>query len=89
MIGCRTGARCGCAHRVVRIGAREHRPYIATMVERRDPKDRYDFARLLTQIEALRNRTVQELAKRLPPDQHKRVVDSLRDVLNKLTSRKN
>jgi hypothetical protein len=67
----------------------KHRHHIVGMVKHDDPRDRFDFARLLTQIEALRNRAVQELAKRLPPDQHKRVVDSLRDVLNKLTSRKN
>jgi hypothetical protein len=64
------------------------RRHIAGMVEPDDPKQRYDFARLLTQIEALRSRAVQEFAKRLPPDQHQRIVDSLRDVLNKLTNRK-
>jgi Spy/CpxP family protein refolding chaperone len=62
--------------------------HIDAMVEPGDQKHRYDFARLLTQIEELRSRAVQEYAKRLTPEQHKKIVDSLRDVLNKLTGRK-
>ena len=58
------------------------------MVEPHDQKQKYDFAKLLTQIQELRSRAVQEFAKRLPPEQHKKIVDSLRDALNKLTGRK-
>ena len=58
------------------------------MSDPKEPKDKDQFARLMTQIEVLRSRAVQEFARALPPEKCKQIADNLRDVLNKLTGRK-
>jgi len=58
------------------------------MSDPKEPKDKDQFARLMTQIEVLRSRAVQEFARALPPEKRKQIADNLRDVLNKLTGRK-
>jgi hypothetical protein len=56
------------------------------MGEEQQSRERYQFARLLTQIEVLRGRAVQELVNRLPPERREQIMDRLRDIVSKLTS---
>jgi hypothetical protein len=52
------------------------------------PKQPDQFARLTAQIESLRSRGAQELARQLSPERRQQVVDALRDAVNKLRGSK-
>ena len=60
------------------------------MVDRNPPKGSEQFTRLMAQLDVLRSRAFEELAKALPPEKRKQIADRLRDALNRLTTtRKN
>ena len=64
------------------------RCHIEVMAEATPPKGTDQFSRLMAQLDVLRSRAFQELAKALPPEKRKQVADTLRDALSRLTSRK-
>jgi hypothetical protein len=59
------------------------------MVEAGPPKGSDQFSRLMAQLDVLRSRAFEELARALPPEKREQIADTLRAVLSKLTSRKN
>jgi len=65
------------------------RCHIACMVDPNPPKGSDQFTRLMAQLDVLRTRAFEEVAKALPPEKRKQIADRLRDALNRLTSRKN
>ena len=65
------------------------RCYIERMVDPSPPKGTDQFARLIAQLDVLRSRAFEEIAKALPPEKRKQIADRLRDALNRLTTRKN
>ena len=64
------------------------RCHIQFMVAAGPPKGSDQFSRLMAQLDVLKNRAFEELAKALPPEKRKQIADRLRDALGRLTSRK-
>jgi hypothetical protein len=58
------------------------------MAEAGPPKGSDQFSRLMAQLDVLKSRAFEELAKALPPEKRKQIADRLRAALTKLTSRK-
>jgi hypothetical protein len=65
------------------------RCHIEHMIDPTPPKGSDQFARLMAQLDVLRSRAFEELAKALPPEKRKQIADRLRDALKRLTTRKN
>ena len=64
------------------------RCHIEHMVDPNPQKGSDQFSRLMAQLDVLKSRAFEELAKALPPEKRKQIADRLRDALGRLTSRK-
>ena len=64
------------------------RCHIEHMVDPNPPKGSDQLSRLMAQLDVLKSRAFEELAKALPPEKRKQIADRLRDALGRLTSRK-
>jgi hypothetical protein len=64
------------------------RCHIENMADPNPPKGSDQLSRLMAQLDVLKSRAFEELAKALPPEKRKQIADRLRDALGRLTGRK-